>query len=533
MTTMMIDGRIETFHPAHGAVEAIAFREGVVFAIGTRAEVESAVAAVDGSPRRVQLDGATVWPGLIDTHMHFEKVSHELAMLRLESAGSVADVVEMVRSRAEEARSSRFTPWIRCLADNEAWHEGNLVEGRLPVKAELDPVSADVPVYIYRRPDRAVINSAGRALLADLIAQSPTDFDEESGYVSGPLVRRLNDQIYHLGMADSEYRHSLLASASREILSHGVTSIVDPGIAGGFESAWELFTEAHRRGEIRQRVRLMNRVDWRRPLAEEIRRILDGTSPRAVHAQGELEAWGVKILVDGEFTTAWMRGGEEIPGARAHYSVEEIRSVVELCAERGWPLTAHAMGGGAIAAITEAVAGARNRQHARVKLAHGFLMDVVDMQECERWGIDVTVNPPLSYVYAREMRAAWGPLAGRAMPLRTMELQGMRFAAGSDTHPLAPLHGALMAATRRGWDGSDLGQHEEISPRRAVEMYTRDAGAHIGEEHLGTLVPGAPADAVVWGQDPFETYPRWEQMRPQAVYVRGDLEHEMETTPHA
>ncbi|WP_432486730.1 amidohydrolase [Kineococcus sp. SYSU DK018] len=521
MSLLLTGGHVETFDPAGTTGTAIAVRDGRVLAVGADAEVQ---AAAGPGARRTDLAGATVWPGFIDTHMHLEKVSHELTMLRLEDARSLAELLEIVGERARATAHLPDPPWIRCFADNAAWNEANLTEGRLPTRTELDAVTGGVPTYLYRRPDRGVLNSAGAGRVAGKLTGSPDGYDPGTGWLTGPLVRVVNDSIYTLSTADPERRQRILADACRTLLRHGITSVADPGLAGAFEPAWQLYTEARRRGTLVQRVRLMNRVDWRRPLTEELDRVRAGTSP--VAGDDRLAAWGVKLLLDGEFTTAWMRGGEEIPGSRAHYTPGELRSLVAECADRGWPLTVHAMGGGAIGAVLEAVDRALRGGHrllpGQVKIAHAFLIDSADVDECLRLGVGVSVNPPLGHVYSGEIREAWGPLGGRAMPLRTMARLGLRFAAGSDTHPISPLHGAAIAAQRRAWDGSDLGGHEALEPRRAVEMYTRDAGEHLGVPGLGTLAPGAPADLVVWPVDPLSTdVGRWPDLEPSAVLVDG------------
>jgi predicted amidohydrolase YtcJ len=502
----------------------VAVRDGRVLAVGSDAEVED-LAGPDAV--RHDLAGATVWPGFVDTHMHLEKVSHELTMLRLEDARTLAELLEIVGDRARAVADQPAPPWIRCFADNAAWNEANLAEGRLPTRDELDAVTGAVPTYLYRRPDRGVLNSAGAAVVADRLATFTTGWDPATGRLDGPPVRVVNDSIYTLSMADPEHRQRILADASRELLRHGITSVADPGLAGGFESAWELYTEARRRGTLSQRVRLMNRVDWRKPLAGELERIRTGTSPLA--GDDRLAAWGVKLLLDGEFTTAWMRGGEDIADAHPHYTRAELAALVVECADRGWPLTVHAMGGGAIETVLDVVddvvSSGRPLHPGQVKIAHAFLMGTRDVDDCRRLGVGVSVNPPLAYVYAGEMRAAWGPLAGRAMPLHTMARLGLRFAAGSDTHPFSPLVGARIAATRRAWDDSDLGAAEALDLRRAVEMYTRDAGEHLGVAGLGTLAPGAPADLVVWPEDPFRLSggTAWNELEPVAVLVDGTL----------
>jgi predicted amidohydrolase YtcJ len=522
---VLLNGRIETFDQPGTTAEAMAVADGKVLAVGSDAEIEGLCTP---RTRRTNLAGRTVLPGFIDTHMHLEKVSHEFTMLRLENARSVAEILGAVRERAEQSRASgQRGVWIRCFADNAAWNEKNLSEGRLPTREELDGVAPDVPVYLYRRPDRSVINSAGIALMASRLEEVTEGYDPETGYLSGPPVRILNDAIYTLSMADDAYRQDILAQACQRLLALGITTIVDPGLAGAFDSSWALYQEAARRGQLPQRVLLMNRFDWRKPYEAEKSRVLRSS---ALPGEGEdgLKAWALKFLLDGEFANAWMRDGEDTGApSTPHYTPDELRDLLRLAAERGWPVCIHAMGGGAIEAVTAAVQDLRNEgvnlAHGQVNIAHAFLMDVPDMQACSRLGIKLSLNPALAYVYSDEMRAAWGPLAARAVPLATLASLGLRFAAGSDTHPCAPLAGAAIAVQRKAWDGSSLGSHEAITPRQALAMFARDAGDYINAPELGHLSVGATADFVLWPQNPLEADPStWPDLSPDLVVLSGE-----------
>ncbi len=517
MDWLISNGCIDTHDPLLGRVDALGITGNRIVVAGSLAEVE-AMATADTV--RQDLHGRTVLPGFIDTHMHLEKVSHEFTMLRLEHARSVADILDAVRERALDTAPGS---WIRCFADNAAWNEKNLAEGRLPTAAELDGVAPNVPVYLYRRPDKAVINSVGAAAMADkLSGVDPDSYDPTSGYLYGTAVRIINDAIYVVGMSDKRFRLDILADACQKLLTMGITSVADPGLAGAFDSAWDLYTTLRSEDRLPQRIRLMNRFDWRMPFAEEYQRVLDScVLPGA--GDDRLQAWALKVLLDGEFVNAWLREGEaEAP--HPHYSGDELRQVLQLCADRDWPIVIHAMGGGAIGAIIDAVRELGERRPRHISIAHAFHHDVLDIRACEELGIRISVNPPLAYVYSDEMRDAWGPLAARTMPLASMAALGFRFAAGSDTHPAEPMIGAQIAVTRRAWDGSSIGAHEALDPRTALEMYTRDAGDYLGMPELGTLAVGSAADLVCWPSDPLSVdVSTWHELEPEWVAIDGRI----------
>ena len=476
--------------------------------------------------RRTDLAGATLFPGFCDTHMHLQKVAHDLAMVHLGDARSLADVLGAVN---DHARRLPEGTWIRSFGDTALWHERNLSERRLPTSEELDRVAPAHPVFLYRRPQLAVLNrlaaSTLDAKLRELPAGQSGQWDSSTRILSGPAVRTVNDYLYRLGSEDREHELALLEDACVQLLAMGITTIVDPGLAAGFDAGWELYKSARSRDKLPQRVRLMNRFDYRRPFAEELDRVL-ASSALPLEGDDRLQAWAVKLLLDGEFSGSWMRKGEELAEpASPRYSVDEIHTLVSLCAEREWPLCVHVMGGAAIEAVIDVVRSVRQDgatlAPGQVTLAHAFLMDTGDMLACRELGIGVSVQPLLAYVFVEEMRDAWGPLAGRSNPLASLLSLGVEVAAGSDTLPCAPLLSAKIAVTRQAWDGSSLGDKEALDPPQAIGLFTRAGGVYIGAD-VGTITPGAAADFVVWTENPLTKDPSdWPSLAPSLVAIDG------------
>jgi predicted amidohydrolase YtcJ len=91
-TVLVLDGHTP---PAEAAV----VRDGRIAATGERREMESLAGP---GAERVDLQGATLMPGLIDTHphvLHFGGLSHHL--VDLSNAGSHADILERIGARAK------------------------------------------------------------------------------------------------------------------------------------------------------------------------------------------------------------------------------------------------------------------------------------------------------------------------------------------------------------------------------------------------------------------------------------------------
>jgi predicted amidohydrolase YtcJ len=514
---------IQTCADDVGVVEALGIAHGTVVAAGPLAAIERN-ARPDAT--WLQLTEGAILPGFCDTHMHFEKIAGELAMLQLGETETVNEVLQLVAAAAAD-----FEPgeWIQSFGDDNAWHEHQLQERRLPTRAELDDAAPEHPVYLYRGWDAAALNSAAAELLSRRLADEP-GWNNHSGHLYSARARALQEEL-----PTPNDSAALLGRASTQLLGFGITTIVDPGLPAAFEATWDIYRRALDTSQVAQRLYLMDRLDHRRPFEEELARVVrDPAARAAVHAG--LHGWGLKLLVDGEFANAWMAEGEpqHAPPTK-RYTSAELERALRLCAEHAWPVCFHVMGRGAVEAVLSAVKtlGGRSTFEAnQVTFAHGFLMSERQMDDCAELDVGVSVQPLLAYVFEREMLEAWSELAHAANPYRLMLDHGVAVAGGSDVLPCEPLRGAAVAVTRTSRHGSRLGADQAITADEAVSLFTGFAGAYVQRPTLGTLRPGAPADFACWPTNPLEApTEQWPHLRPLFTAVGGAVVWRNDTAP--
>lgn len=515
-------------------VEALGIVDGVVVAAGSRYDVESAMAP---DAEHLQCSGGVVLPGFCDTHMHFEKIAAELAMLQLGDVDSVDEILQRV---AEAAAVTPEGEWIQSFGDDNSWHESRLREGRLPTRVELDTAAPRHPVYLYRGWNAAALNSTAVEALASAL-EVDAGWDAVQGHLYSPRARTLQETLP--GPGDIE---AVLADASRALLALGITTIVDPGLPGRFEETWELYARCRRNRLVRQRLYLMDRLDHRRPFEQELARATQSEIARNAAADG-IRAWGLKLLVDGEFANAWMRPDEpqDLPPLK-RYTLDQLDRALLLAAERDWPICFHVMGGGAIDAVIQAVqrAGGSTRfAPSQVTLAHAFHASRQNIEDCATLGIAISVQPLLAYAFEQEMLEAWAEHAHAANPYRQMLENDVAVAGGSDVLPCEPLRGAAVAVNRTSRLGTTLGRTQAISPAQAISLFTARAGRYVQRPQLGTLEVGAPADFACWPVDPLEgDVHAWPELRPTCTAIAGTVAwqnqpdpptaHPLERSPH-
>jgi predicted amidohydrolase YtcJ len=418
---------------------------------------------------------------------------------------------------------------VQSFGDDNAWHERQLVERRLPTREELDHVVDDRPLFLLRGPDVAALNSMAVAELKPLIEQLPdVVLDGATGLLRGADIRLLQGD---LRPPAPSRRPEILREACDTLLSVGIAAVVDPGLPARFAETWATYRDATERGALPLRVELMNRLDYRLPFEEEFARVQE---ERIVPLAGDdqLRVFGLKLILDGEFANAWVRSGEAegvVPDRR--YSANEVDAILDLCCRRGWPCCIHVMGGAAIDFVVErmkeAIARGNRFYPYQLSLAHVFLPSKENLVDCARLGIALSVQPLLTYVFEHEMSAAWGDVAQRSNPYATMKACALLPAGGSDVLPCEPLRGAQVAVTRRAREGSIFGSDEALTPREAIELFTSSAGLYMRHFDRGRIAAGFVADVAVWNENPLHVDPEdWPTLRARLVAIGGEVTYE-------
>src|SRR5205814_1250770 len=83
-TLVLVNGRIWTGDTAHPSAEAVAIAGARIEAVGSNADIRT----VAGSASTIDLAGAFVVPGFIDSHVHFLDGGFRLASVPLRDAAT-------------------------------------------------------------------------------------------------------------------------------------------------------------------------------------------------------------------------------------------------------------------------------------------------------------------------------------------------------------------------------------------------------------------------------------------------------------
>ncbi|WP_028192793.1 amidohydrolase [Salinispora pacifica] len=496
LCTRLTNANILTMDPDHPVAHDLGIWRGRIVGLDE---------AVTSLPVRevIDLRGATVLPGFIDSHVHLAWAGLKQSTPSVASLTRIDDVLAVVAEAA--SRTDGISAWV----DVMGYDQRTL--GRHLTAAELDTVSRGRRVFLMHDSGHGcVVNSA----VLDLL---PADIPHQDGFLAeGAMAaaRRLRLPYAQTELADAVER------AARTCLAEGVTAVAEAGIGGGLLGhspvelgAYQLLRD---QGRLPLRVQLMAAGDTLRPLEahrdDGIPRSLD-LGLRTGFGDDWLSLGALKIYTDGGMMARTAALTAPYAGMDHNGQLQDDPDrLAQLIVDghlAGWQLAIHAIGDRAADLALDAVERAQRRRprpDARHRIEHAGLIRPDQLPRFARLGLSAVVQPTFLYSFGDdyaevmgERRAPW-MYRGRGFLDHGVTL------VGSSDRPVtdgSPLRAIQFMVERGSVSGRLVGPDEAITVEEALRAYTV-AGAYAcrWDDSAGSLTPGKRADLVVLGDDP-------------------------------
>ena len=390
--------------------------------------------------------GGTAIPGLHDHHVHLRSAAAALTSTRVGPA-EVHNRDDLARVLAAAEIGS--DGWIRAVGYHET------VAGPLD-RAVLDDLSPQAPVRIQHRSGVLwTLNSAGLAQVG--LADHP----------DGRL--RSADRSWSDALLRNEIE---LTAISRRLSAYGVTGVTDATPDMDVSDVVKLM-EAHRRGELQQRVHCL------------------------------------------------------APGKRILHDIDlDLAGLAEWIALRhadGGPVAVHCVTAAQLVVTLSALRSAGT--HPRDRIEHAAVVPDGSVAELVDVGVTVVTQPNfvaergdqyLDDVPAAEHHELWrvASLLRAAVPVALST--DMPF---GDDDPWKAMRAAVHRTTARG---SVLGVEECASPRDALTMFFGEADAPVAQRRIA---PGQPGDLCILTAVPAEVLSELDSSMVTATIVAGNVVH--------
>ncbi|MFJ4846816.1 amidohydrolase [Streptomyces sp. NPDC088733] len=479
-TVLLRGGNV--YSPADPFATAMVVDGGTVAWLGSEGAADSFTEGVD---EVVDLAGALVTPAFTDAHVHTTATGLALTGLDLAGAGTLSEALDRVAAHA------RAHPGHRVLLGH-GWDESRWPEQRPPARAELDAATGGRPLYLTRADvHSAVVTTALLALVPGVEALAGHD-------AAGPLTRDAHHAVRRAAYAavTPEQR----AAAQRAALAHAASL----GIGALHECAGP---EISSEDDLTALLRLAAEEPGPSVLGYWAEAV---TGPKDLERLRDLGAIGAggDLFVDGSIgsRTACLHAPyADAPGTSGtgYLDAAAVAEHVALCTAAGVQAGFHAIGDAAVAAVAEGVREAARRvgldrvRALRHRVEHAEMMTEDTVAAFAELGLVASVQPAFDAAWGGEdgmyARRLGVDRARTLNPFAAMTRAGVPLALGSDSPvtPLDPWGTVRAAAFHRTLD-------HRISARGAFNAHTRGGWRAAGRDDAGVLVPGAPADYVVW-----------------------------------
>ena len=224
--TILVNGRILTVDSRSSVHGALAVREGKILALGSDQEVRK----VSGpATRTIDLQGRTVIPGLIDSHMHATRAALSFSTeVNWIGAASLADALNRLRDASRNVKTGNWLIVVTPPATLETFKER-----RRPTQAELVAAAPNHPVYVQLAYGWAMLTPLALKALnissdADLPRGNRLERDAQ-GRVTGAITGNLVELFDRLPKPNFDQQVEGTKTFFRELNRLGLTGVVDPG----------------------------------------------------------------------------------------------------------------------------------------------------------------------------------------------------------------------------------------------------------------------------------------------------------------
>ena len=491
--------------------QAFAVEEDRFCFVGTDAEA----LALDAQ-EKIDMNGAFVCAGFIDSHMHLLNLGQTLGIAPLaQHTGSLQEMLACLHS-TPPGRGG----WIL----GRGWNQDLFADtDRMPDRWDLDRVSIEHPVCVVRACGHALaVNSRALELLGVTAATPQPEggrIGMKNGEPDGLFFDNAMDRVYAaVPVPGKDELKTMLRQACTVLNAHGITGCGSDDYCVFLELPWQeinrAFLELEAEGGLTVRVQEQANLTTPEALREYI------AADESLKNGNLFRAGPLKLLGDGALgaRTAYLsRPYADDPQTRglSVFTPQEFDELIGIAHAAGMQVAVHCIGDGCLDLVLNSLDKAQ-AAHPRTGCRHGIVhCQITRPDQLERMakaGLHIYAQSIfLDYdIHIVEQRVG-AELAASSYSWKTLLDMGCTVSNGSDCPVEAPevLAGIQCAVTRRDLKGSGpYLEQEAFTVQQALDSFTK-AGAYacFEEERRGRIASGMLADFVVLGADPFAVEP--------------------------
>lgn len=491
---IITNAKIYTVNQNFDTAEAMAVSNGEIVAVGKSADVLKNYKA-----KNVQdLQGKSVFPGLIDAHCHFTGFATDKWKCELWGTKSWEEIVARISEYAKTAPKE----WLY----GRSWDQNDWAVKEFPNKEKLDQLFPNRPVYLKRIDGHAAVANQKALDIAGITKDTKIlggEIEVKDGKLTGILVDNAMTLVEkHIPEIDDAMTINYFAELQKECFSYGLTSLHDCGIT---ERTLELLEKAQAQNVLKMKMFVLmedNPAYYDRFIKKG--RYTDQNITVGgfkVYSDGALGSRGACLLHDYSDKKDW-KGF--LLSDRKHFE-----NLAKRLKNSNLQMATHAIGDSAnrtILQIYGQVLGAKNDRRWRIE--HAQILDKKDFDLFGKYSVIPSVQPThatsdmywaedrlgkerLQYSYAYEdllKQNGWLPL-GTDFPVE-------------EINPVKTFFAAVARKDAKNFPANGFQKENALTREQAMRgMTIWAAKAAFQENEIGSLETGKSADFIIVNQD--------------------------------
>ena len=496
------NARVLTLDDSNTIADSVLIEDDIILAV----ECEEKIGDFPQSTQVVDLRGATVIPGLVDSHLHLLHYAQSLAILDCDTSERQACLDKVTSA----TKTTKVGEWIR----GHGWNSNRWKENYVHKKL-LDKIAPNHPVYLSNKSLHGAWVNSKALELCGINSNTPDPEGgkigrDEHGHPNGLLyesaVTLVTDQFTEV--TDQE-AIQLIDAAQHRLFQYGITTVHDFDRIISFKALQALEQD----GLLKLRVIKSLPV-------ESIDEVIS-LGLRSGFGSPHLTYRHIKAFMDGALgtKTAAMLKPYENTKERGMLLIkpEELWDLVKKASINHLQLAIHSIGDLANRVVIETFQKLRKweEEHDIISLPHRIehlqTCDLSDIQKLARLNVIASVQP---IHLASDVPAAEKWLGERCVGtyvFNSLLQANTPLIFGSDAPVELPdcmlgIHTAVHRTQRDNTPEDGWQPQEKLSPLDALKGFTRTPHQcfPVNGAKLGQLSPGFQADLVVLDRFPFD-----------------------------
>jgi predicted amidohydrolase YtcJ len=520
--TVVINAKVYTDGSSSDVREAFAIQDGRFLAVDSTAAVRE---FVGDATQVIDAQGAVVFPGLIDAHVHPSMGGQKV--LYMCNFAFDATPAELANTIEECAQAPNAPDWIV----GGQWSSNFFVDHDIASPRQfLDAVSGDHPVFLdddsahHGWANTKALKLAGIPLSAE--AKDPIGgvyVRDSNGIPNGVLLESAAGVVSSMIPPYTLTQQAAgIAAVSNIANSYGVTAFGDARVPEMAMHAYKLADEA---GELNIHAVLYQQSYGHGGEPEPLESVATYDERAIEYGSENLKTRAIKFFLDGVPTasrsalmvapyTTDAQHPEATLGMQMIATEELERAVLRFDAA-GYLIKIHTAGDGAVRIALDAIESARGTNGAPgqpISLAHAGYIDPADLPRFRALNAVADFSPYLWYprpIIDSVLQAVGSPRGEQYWPTRDLLNSGALInggsdwpAAAADMNPWPALESLVTRQHPTNGTASKFWAEQSVSLDEAIVLWTTQPALILGiEDEAGSIAAGKSADFIMLNQD--------------------------------